>query len=388
MTRYLAWLAFLSVALASCGDNPQPPPPNGAATANAAAPSAPIGDTVRVRLDTEAGPILLELDHRHAPVTTENFIAYVDQHRFDNTVFYRSSHAPHDAAHGFIQGGIRHNYRLLLPPIPLEPTSRTGLRHLDGTISMARTTPDSAMGDFVISIGAQPGDGCGPERARRPSRLCHVRPGRRGDGRSPPHPRHGDRSARRQRQHARRDAEPARPDHQRAPRGLAASRRRRARRGRPLRPWDIMPEERRSCVPSLSSPLWLGVAAIAAAPAEARINQRQAHQQQRIARGVATGQLTARETYRLERQEGRIAAYDARAAPTAAGSAPASACGSSICRTARAGASTASATTPRAIEVPPRRAAPIYAARRVHPARAERLTGICREDSPGSDAGR
>jgi hypothetical protein len=56
----------------------------------------------------------------------------------------------------------------------------------------------------------------------------------------------------------------------------------------------------------------LGPAAIAAAPAEARINQRQAHQQQRIARGVASGQLNARETYRLERQEGRIAAYEAR----------------------------------------------------------------------------
>jgi membrane protein implicated in regulation of membrane protease activity len=55
-----------------------------------------------------------------------------------------------------------------------------------------------------------------------------------------------------------------------------------------------------------------GVAAIAATPAQARINQREAHQQQRIARGVATGQLTARETYRLERQEGRIAAYVAR----------------------------------------------------------------------------
>jgi len=55
-----------------------------------------------------------------------------------------------------------------------------------------------------------------------------------------------------------------------------------------------------------------GTAAVAATPAEAGINQREAHQQQRIARGVATGQLTARETYRLERQEGRIAAYIAR----------------------------------------------------------------------------
>ena len=56
----------------------------------------------------------------------------------------------------------------------------------------------------------------------------------------------------------------------------------------------------------------LGAAAIAAAPAQAGINQRQAHQQQRIARGVAAGQMTAHETYRLERQGGRIAAYEAR----------------------------------------------------------------------------
>ena len=162
MRRPLVLLGGLGLALAGCGDNGPPPAANQAATANTAAPSAPIGNKVKVRLETDAGAIVLELDHRHAPVTTENFIAYVDQHRFDNSVFYRSSHTPHDEAHGFIQGGIRHNYRLLLPPIRLEPTSRTGLRHLDGTISMARTTPDSAMGDFVISIGAQPGMDAGP----------------------------------------------------------------------------------------------------------------------------------------------------------------------------------------------------------------------------------
>ena len=66
----------------------------------------------------------------------------------------------------------------------------------------------------------------------------------------------------------------------------------------------------------------LGVAAVAAAPAEAGINQRQAHQQQRIARGVASGQLTARETYRLERQEGRIAAYEARSRADGGGLSP------------------------------------------------------------------
>ena len=45
----------------------------------------------------------------------------------------------------------------MLPPIRLEPTSETGLRHRDGTISMAHATPDTAMGDFTIDIGAQPG---------------------------------------------------------------------------------------------------------------------------------------------------------------------------------------------------------------------------------------
>jgi peptidyl-prolyl cis-trans isomerase A (cyclophilin A) len=163
MTRPSALFACLCLTLAGCGDGPPAPAAaNGSASAKAAAPAAPLGDLVRVRLETDAGPIVLELDHLHAPITTANFIAYVDQHRFDNIVFYRSSHTPHDAQHGFIQGGIRHNYRLLLPPIPLEPTSRTGLLHRDGTISMARTTRDSAMGDFVISIGAQPGMDAGP----------------------------------------------------------------------------------------------------------------------------------------------------------------------------------------------------------------------------------
>ena len=58
----------------------------------------------------------------------------------------------------------------------------------------------------------------------------------------------------------------------------------------------------------------LGAAALglAAAPAEARINQRQAREQARIHHGVQGGQLTARETFRLEREQARIARYEAR----------------------------------------------------------------------------
>jgi len=117
---------------------------------------APVPDVARVRLETDLGAIVVELDGRRAPITTANFLAYVDQHRFDGTQFYRAARTRGTSGRGFVQGGIRRSYRLMLPPIPLEPTSRTGLRHRDGTITMARTTPDSAMGDFVILIGAMP----------------------------------------------------------------------------------------------------------------------------------------------------------------------------------------------------------------------------------------
>jgi hypothetical protein len=64
---------------------------------------------------------------------------------------------------------------------------------------------------------------------------------------------------------------------------------------------------------SVFTAILLGAAAMAAAaPAEARINQRQGHQQHRIYDGIAGGQLTQREAYRLERQQAHIARYEAR----------------------------------------------------------------------------
>ena len=165
MIRPLLPLAIL--ALAACGESP---PANAPATANEAAPAtnsaAPVPDTVKVRLETEAGNIVLQLDGRHAPITTANFLAYVDQHRFDGITFYRASRTPRTPGRGFIQGGIRRAAMLALPPIAHEPTSRTGLHHVDGTISMARLEPGSAMGDWVILSGAEPSMDAGH---RRPS---------------------------------------------------------------------------------------------------------------------------------------------------------------------------------------------------------------------------
>ena len=57
---------------------------------HAAAPApVPLADTVRVAMLTDAGEIDLDLDGRHAPLTTANFLRYVDLHRFDGASFYR-----------------------------------------------------------------------------------------------------------------------------------------------------------------------------------------------------------------------------------------------------------------------------------------------------------
>jgi len=169
MFRGFALLAFLSLAAAPvlaqngppvAAGPPQPP-------AQPAAP-APRPATVRVGLQTSEGPIVLELEKERAPVTTANFLRYVDQKRLDGASFYRAAKvAP---GFGLIQGGVRGDPRRVLPPIAHEPTTRTGLSHGDGTISMARNAPGSATGDFFITIGdmpsmnadpSQPGDNLG-----------------------------------------------------------------------------------------------------------------------------------------------------------------------------------------------------------------------------------
>ncbi|HYI41820.1 MAG TPA: peptidylprolyl isomerase [Allosphingosinicella sp.] len=162
MIRAFACLAFAAFALAGCDEPPAPAEP---AAANEAAPKSlePLPDIVRVRLDTEAGPILLALDNKRAPVTTRNFIRYVDEKRFEGTFFYRAARTKGAVGRGFVQGGIRHSARRSFPPIAHEPGTETGLKHVDGTVSMARAAPAGAMGDFFIVVGgAMPAMDSGP----------------------------------------------------------------------------------------------------------------------------------------------------------------------------------------------------------------------------------
>jgi peptidyl-prolyl cis-trans isomerase A (cyclophilin A) len=105
---------------------------------------------VRVAIQTDIGTILAETDPR-APITSANFLRYVDEGRFDGVTFYRGMVL--SPAAGLIQGGTSGAADRVLPPIPHEPTSETGLTHTDGALSMARFDPGTATGDFFIIVG-------------------------------------------------------------------------------------------------------------------------------------------------------------------------------------------------------------------------------------------
>ncbi|AGH48964.1 MULTISPECIES: peptidylprolyl isomerase [Sphingomonadales] len=124
-----------------------------AATSPAAAPAP---GQVLVRLDTSEGPITVAVETKKAPITAANFLRYVDSKRFDDTSFYRAARAKNGSGNGLIQGGINRRMTRAFIPIAHEPTSQTGLRHVDGTLSMARNAPGTAMGEFFITIGPAP----------------------------------------------------------------------------------------------------------------------------------------------------------------------------------------------------------------------------------------
>lgn len=122
---------------------------------------APAEELVPVNIDTSIGRIVVALDPVHAPITTANFLRYVDAHRFDGEIFYRSLHQDGDG--GLIQGGVMSDVRKLYAPIAHEPTTQTGLKHVAGAISMANNGPGTATGSFFILVSDIPGlDANGP----------------------------------------------------------------------------------------------------------------------------------------------------------------------------------------------------------------------------------
>ncbi|MFI4866158.1 MAG: peptidylprolyl isomerase [Steroidobacterales bacterium] len=161
-TGWLLACASLWLGVAQAQDAAQPP---AAGSATPPAVVTPVPATVKVILKTSLGDIVLAVETERAPVTTANFLRYVDQKRLDGSDFYRAMAVGEDGQYGLIQGGLRGNPKRVLKPIAHEPTSVTGLSHVDGAISMARSDPGTATADFFVLIGdlvsldAQPNGG-------------------------------------------------------------------------------------------------------------------------------------------------------------------------------------------------------------------------------------
>lgn len=113
----------------------------------------------KVLIKTELGQIAVEIYQDKAPVTAANFLKYVDAKLYDGSVFHRTvtmDNQPNNTVKiEVIQGG-QVSADKSFPAIKLERTSITGIKHLDGVISMARSGPDTATSSFFFCINDQP----------------------------------------------------------------------------------------------------------------------------------------------------------------------------------------------------------------------------------------
>jgi len=113
----------------------------------------------KVLIKTELGQIAVEIYQDKAPVTAANFLKYVDAKLYDGSVFHRTvtmDNQPDNTVKiEVIQGGQLAADKSF-PAIKIERTSITGIKHLDGVISMARGGPDAATSSFFFCINDQP----------------------------------------------------------------------------------------------------------------------------------------------------------------------------------------------------------------------------------------
>jgi peptidyl-prolyl cis-trans isomerase A (cyclophilin A) len=124
-----------------------------------------------VRIHTELGVIEAELHADRAPATVANFLKYVDAGRYTDGQFHRTvkihpDNQPKNIVKiEVIQGGANPKFdEQAWPALVLERTRDTGLKHVDGMLSMARAGPDTATSDFFICLGDQPALDFGGQR--------------------------------------------------------------------------------------------------------------------------------------------------------------------------------------------------------------------------------
>lgn len=145
LIRYLLVMFLPAVAFAQTGTTP-----------------APAAANPKVVIETSAGRMVVEVYLDKAPVSARNFLRYVDTKRLDGVVFYRTVRPAENF--GFVQFGIQNAPAKMFPPIKHEPTSETGIKHLDGTLSLPRLAPGSARGEFTIMVGDQPSFDADPSK--------------------------------------------------------------------------------------------------------------------------------------------------------------------------------------------------------------------------------
>jgi len=129
------------------------------------------GRDLLIRVETGLGNIDIAVDTVHAPITSANFLRYVDDKYYDGGQFHRATRPdnyvpqlPERPPMQIIQARIN-PARRSFPPIPLERTTATGLKHVSGTVSMARgEAADSATSDFFICVDDEPSLDFGSKR--------------------------------------------------------------------------------------------------------------------------------------------------------------------------------------------------------------------------------
>lgn len=116
----------------------------------------------RVKIETGLGDIELELFERQAPASAGYFLADVRAGLYDGSSFFRIVTLANQRAVervrriAVVQGGLRHEREDLPAVIPHETTAMTGLRHLKGTVSLARFAPGAVYHSFFICLRDEP----------------------------------------------------------------------------------------------------------------------------------------------------------------------------------------------------------------------------------------
>ena len=141
------------------------------------------GTAVRVALETDRGTILVEVYPQIAPLSAGDFLRHVDEGLFNAAGFYRVVRPDND--HGapmisVVQGGVL-DMEAAPAGIAHETTASTGLRHVDGTLSIARGQPGTgSAAAFFIVLGDQPSLDFGG--MRNPDTQCFAAFGKVIDG--------------------------------------------------------------------------------------------------------------------------------------------------------------------------------------------------------------